>query len=68
MRIKLMNSRDQSKESDRFNFINNQILITITSKFFIYKRLKLRIKDKVDTLSSFFINSRVAFISKFIEI
>ena len=63
-----MNSRDQLKENDRFDFINNQILITITLKFFIYERLRLRTKDEIDILSSFFMNSRIAFISKFIKI
>ena len=60
--------KDQLKESDRFNFINNQISITITSKFFIYEKLKLRIKDEIDISSSFFVNSKITFILKFIEI
>ena len=61
-------SRDQLKEGDRFDFANNQTLIIITSKFFIYERLKLRIKNEIDILSNFFMNFKAALVSKPAEI
>ena len=49
-----MNSRDQSKESDRFNLANNRILITIDIlKFFVHERLELEIKSEIEILSRF---------------
>ena len=55
-----MNSRDLI---NRFNFINNQISIIINiSKFFIYKKFELKIKNKVEILSSFIKNFAISLI------
>ena len=49
-----MNSRDQLKENDRFDFINNRILIIINiSKFFVYEKLELKTKSEIEILSKF---------------
>ena len=58
-----MNSRDQLKESDRLNCINNRISITIDiSKFFIYKRFKLKTKNEIEILSRFIKTSKASLI------
>ena len=62
-----MISRDQLKKSDRFDFANNQILIIIISKFFIYERFELRIKGEIDISSSFFLDFKTTLILKFVK-
>ena len=49
-----MNSRDQLKENDRFNLINNRISIIINIlKFFVYERLELKTRSEIEILLKF---------------
>ena len=49
-----MNSRDQLKESDRFNLANNRISIIINIlKFFVYERFELKTRNEIGILSKF---------------
>ena len=49
-----MNSRDQLKEGNRFDFADKRISITVDiSKFFVYERLELKTRSEIGILSKF---------------